>query len=64
MIEALLAHQDRNKVRAAYNRAEYLKDRRDVLQSWADYLDSLNVSIDKEEPEDLEGRKSLLSEIS
>ena len=51
VIESLLAHQDRNRVRAAYNRAEYLDERREVLQWWADYLDSLNVSIEQEEPE-------------
>ncbi len=40
-----------DKVRAAYNRAEYMDARREVLQWWADYLDSLNVSIEQEEPE-------------
>ena len=51
VIEKLLSHQEGNKVRAAYNRAEYLDERREVLQWWADYLDSLNVSIEQEEPE-------------
>ena len=51
VIESLLAHQDNNKVRAAYNRAEYLDERRKILQWWADYLDSLNVSIEQEEHE-------------
>lgn len=41
VIEAQLAHADTNKVRAAYNRAAYLDDRRRMLQAWADYLDSL-----------------------
>lgn len=40
-IERQLAHQDRNKVRAAYNRSDYLVQRRELVQWWADYLESL-----------------------
>ena len=40
VIERQLAHAERNKVRAAYHRAEYLDDRRKLLQWWADYLDT------------------------
>ena len=40
-IEAQLAHKDSNEIRAAYNRAQYLEERRDMLQKWADYLDNL-----------------------
>ena len=40
-IERQLAHQERNAVRAAYNYAEYLPERRKMMQHWADYLDSL-----------------------
>lgn len=40
-IERQLAHSERNGVRAAYNYAEYLADRRKMMQSWADYLDRL-----------------------
>jgi integrase len=40
-IEAQLAHGERNKVRAAYNHAQYLSDRRKMMQAWADYLDGL-----------------------
>ena len=43
VIEKLLSHQEGNKVRAAYNRAEYLNERREVLQWWADYLDKISV---------------------
>ncbi|MBS0450675.1 MAG: tyrosine-type recombinase/integrase [Proteobacteria bacterium] len=39
-IERQLAHSERNEVRAAYHRAEYLSDRRTLLQWWADYLDA------------------------
>ena len=40
-IEMQLAHVDRNTVRATYNSAEYLDDRRRMMQSWSDYLDQL-----------------------
>lgn len=40
-IEAQLAHKDSNEIRAAYNRAQYLDERRNMLQTWADYLDEL-----------------------
>src|SRR6185312_13159304 len=40
-IERQLAHMERNSVRAAYNYAEYLPERRKMMQHWADYLDSL-----------------------
>ncbi len=40
-IEAQLAHKDKNEIRAAYNRAQYLDERRTMLQAWADYLDSM-----------------------
>lgn len=42
-IERQLAHSPEDKVRAAYNRAEYLPERREMLQAWADWLDSCNV---------------------
>lgn len=40
-IERQLAHGERNDVRAAYNYAEYLQQRRKMMQEWADYLDEL-----------------------
>ncbi|MDR0816089.1 MAG: integrase arm-type DNA-binding domain-containing protein [Desulfovibrio sp.] len=40
-IERQLAHGDRNGIRAAYNYAEYLPERRIMMQAWADYLDRL-----------------------
>lgn len=39
-IELQLAHQERNEVSAAYNHALYLKPRGQMMQHWADYLDS------------------------
>lgn len=40
-IERQLAHKEPNKIRAAYNRAEYLDERTRMMQAWADYLDEL-----------------------
>lgn len=40
-IERQLAHGERDDVRAAYNHAEYLPERRRMMQEWADHLDSL-----------------------
>ena len=39
VIERQLAHEERNKVRAAYNRAEYLAQRREMMNRWANYLE-------------------------
>jgi hypothetical protein len=36
-----LAHQERNAVRAAYNRAEYLGERRAMMKYWANCIDVL-----------------------
>ena len=40
-IERQLAHGERDHVRAAYNHAEHLPERRRMMQEWADFLDSL-----------------------
>lgn len=44
VIEAQLAHAERNKVSASYNHAQYLPERRAMMQSWADYLDGLRAA--------------------
>ena len=41
VIERQLAHAERNKVRAAYNRAQHLAERQKMMTAWADYLDAL-----------------------
>ncbi len=41
VIERQLAHIERNKVRAAYHRSEYVQERTDMMQAWADYLDAV-----------------------
>jgi integrase len=43
-IERQLAHGEKDKVRAAYNRAKYLDKRKAMMQAWADYLDGKNDS--------------------
>jgi integrase len=40
-IERQLAHAERNSVRAAYNHAEFLPERKKMMQAWADYLDGI-----------------------
>ena len=45
VVEAQLSHHERNSVRAAYNHAEYLSERRQMMQEWADYLDGLRASL-------------------
>jgi integrase len=39
-IERQLAHVEKNKIRGAYNRAQYIEERRKMMQAWADYLDA------------------------
>lgn len=43
-IERQLAHAPRNKVRAAYNHAQYLRERTRMMQWWADYLDGTVIN--------------------
>ncbi|HEY6087270.1 MAG TPA: site-specific integrase [Burkholderiaceae bacterium] len=38
VIEAALAHEEGNRVRAAYNRAKFADERRALLVAWAEYL--------------------------
>lgn len=39
VIERQLAHVEKDKVRAAYHRTDYIKERREMMQAWADFLD-------------------------
>lgn len=43
VIERQLAHAERNKVRASYNRAEYLEERRAMMQQWADMAEQMGA---------------------
>jgi integrase len=43
VIERQLSHQESNKVRKAYNRAEHLDERRKMMEWWADHIDSIMI---------------------
>ena len=42
-IERQLAHAERNSVRAAYNYAEFMPERKEMMQAWADYLEEIKA---------------------
>ena len=44
MIERQLAHEERDEVRGAYKRAQWIKDRTQLMQWWADELDRLKAA--------------------
>ena len=48
-IERQLAHGERDGVRAAYNYAQYLPERRKMMQEWADYLDTIRGRSETED---------------
>lgn len=50
VIERQLAHAERNKVRASYNQAEYLEERRAMMQQWADLIDEMEKGDNKVTP--------------
>lgn len=41
VIDLQLAHAKKDKIQAAYDRAQFLDERRTMMQAWADYLDNL-----------------------
>jgi hypothetical protein len=41
VIERRLAHEERNKTRASYNRATYLPERKTMMQAWTDTVDEI-----------------------
>jgi integrase len=41
VIEKQLAHKERSKIRAAYNKASYLPERRQMMQTWAYHVDAM-----------------------
>ncbi len=41
IIEKQLAHEESNKVRGTYNKAQYLPQRMEMMQGWGDYLEAL-----------------------
>jgi integrase len=47
LVELQLAHTDDDKVRGAYNHAKRIPERRQMMQAWADYLDTLRAGRGK-----------------
>ncbi len=45
VIEKALAHEEKNKIKAAYNRAEYLEQRRALMDWWGKYLQNLEQML-------------------
>ena len=43
VIDRQLAHKQTNKIQAAYFRADFVKERRKMMQDWADHIDSLRT---------------------
>jgi len=52
-IERQLAHAERDGVRAAYNFAQYLPERRKMMQAWADFLDQARDGAERSGPRNL-----------
>lgn len=48
-IERQLAHTELNRVRASYNYADYLPERRKMMQDWSDYLEGLREKARQEQ---------------
>lgn len=44
VIELQLAHVETNKTKAAYNHAEYMAERRNMMQAWADWIDDIEAN--------------------
>jgi len=53
-IERQLSHGERDAVRAAYNYAQHLPERRKMMQAWADYLDQLKAQTPEGKPQGLD----------
>jgi hypothetical protein len=44
-VDRQLAHAQKDKVAAAYDRAQFLKERKKMMQDWADYIDSVGTTF-------------------
>jgi integrase len=44
VVDRQLAHAPKDKVTSAYDRAQFLAERRRMMQDWADYIDSVGVA--------------------
>lgn len=45
IIEAALAHSDKNEIRATYNRTTYLDARQELMQWWSDWIDKASTGV-------------------
>jgi integrase len=45
VVDRQLAHAQKDKVAAAYDRAQFLKERKKMMQDWADYIDSVGTTF-------------------
>lgn len=43
LVESALAHEDKNQVRRAYNKADYLKSRTEMMQRWSDHIEAASL---------------------
>jgi integrase len=61
VVEAQLAHAVKDTLGRAYNRTEFLRQRRAMLQQWADYLDTLRTANEVPKGESLESTDRIAS---
>lgn len=47
LVDRQLAHAERNQVTAAYVHAEYLPERRQMMQRWSDFVDTARAKNDE-----------------
>lgn len=45
VIEAALAHTDKNQIRKAYNRTDYLDSRRKLMSWWSEHIENLAMEV-------------------
>lgn len=62
IIEKQLAHTDQNRVRGIYNHADYLTERREMMQAWADWLDAVKARAGQDKTRDIRPADTLCDE--
>lgn len=63
VVDRQLAHAPRNRIDATYDRAQFLPDRRKMMQEWADYLDNVQKNPATVIQRDLKKHKDVVGEI-
>lgn len=48
VIESALAHSSRDQIRAIYNKAQYIEQRRELMQWWSDFIDKCDTKENNE----------------